>query len=252
MEWGVASGRMADSYYHPDLSLVHHRGFGFHADLCAPGILSLLEPVRANRGLVLELGCGSGLLTRHLVEAGLRVIASDASEAMLELAADHAEGAEDFQQIVMPDDPLPSVDAVVATGHPMNYLPSREAIERALIAVGRALNPDGVLAVDLCDLEWGRDRKDSPPLARVGEDWALFTEFAMPSPDRFDRSMTTFLRSEDGTWRRDHEVHKNILIDTSTVPALLSGYGVDAEVRTSFGDEELPTGLIALVGRRRA
>ena len=49
-----------EPYYRRDLALVHHRGFGFHADDCAPGILALLEPVRARDGLVVELGCGSG------------------------------------------------------------------------------------------------------------------------------------------------------------------------------------------------
>ena len=53
-------------YYRRDLALVHHRGFGFHADACAPGILTLLEPVREREGLVVEIGCGSGLLTRYL------------------------------------------------------------------------------------------------------------------------------------------------------------------------------------------
>jgi hypothetical protein len=63
-------GRRArpEPYYRHDLALVHHLGYGFHADACAPGILALLEPVRAREGLVLELGCGSGPLTRHLVE----------------------------------------------------------------------------------------------------------------------------------------------------------------------------------------
>ena len=74
---------IADPYYRPDLALVHHLGFGFHAEACAPGILALLETVRERGGVVLELGCGSGLLTRHLVEAGHRVIATDASPAML-------------------------------------------------------------------------------------------------------------------------------------------------------------------------
>ena len=32
-------------YYRTDLALVHHLGFGSHADACAPGILALLEPV---------------------------------------------------------------------------------------------------------------------------------------------------------------------------------------------------------------
>lgn len=75
---------MDEPYFQHDLALIHHRGFGFHAGMCAPGILHLLEPVRDRGGLVLEIGCGSGLLTRHLVDAGHRVLATDASPAMLE------------------------------------------------------------------------------------------------------------------------------------------------------------------------
>ena len=69
-------------YYRADLALIHHLGFGFHADLCAPGILAILESVRERHGQVVEVGCGSGLLTRYLVGAGHRVVATDASEAL--------------------------------------------------------------------------------------------------------------------------------------------------------------------------
>ena len=43
-------------YYRHDLALVHHRGYAFHADACAPGIAALLASVRERDGLVLELG----------------------------------------------------------------------------------------------------------------------------------------------------------------------------------------------------
>ena len=56
----------ADTYGH-DLALVHDRGYGHHAVNCAPGILDLLAPVLERDGVVLELGCGSGLLTRELL-----------------------------------------------------------------------------------------------------------------------------------------------------------------------------------------
>ena len=101
-------------YYRPDLALVHHLGFGFHAEACAPGILALLESVRERGGLVVEVGCGSGLLTRHLIDAGHRVIATDASPAMVGLARGYATGVEDLQVLVLPDDPLPEADAVVS------------------------------------------------------------------------------------------------------------------------------------------
>ncbi|MEY2476602.1 MAG: hypothetical protein QOG87_1917 [Actinomycetota bacterium] len=239
-----------EPYYRDDLALVHHLGFGFHADAVAPGILALLEPVRERDGVVLELGCGSGLLTRHLVEAGHRVIATDASPAMLALAKETAPGAEDVRVLVMPDDPMPEVDAVVSVGHPISYLPTAEAMDRAWIAAADALRPGGVLAIDVCDRRWGELRNDLDVHARVGDDWAIITNYSVPTPDRFVREMTTFLRNADGTWRRDDERHDNVLVDTSLIPALLADHGVDATAGPSFGTETNPDGLVCVVGRK--
>jgi SAM-dependent methyltransferase len=237
------------SYYRRDLAVVHHRGFGFHADRTAPAILDVLRPVREHGGLVVELGCGSGLLTRHLTEAGHRVVATDASPAMLELAREHAPDAE-IRELRLPDDPIPQADAVVSVGHVLSYLPDEKALDRALVAAAEALRPGGVLVLDLCDLAWGESRRNAPAQVHEGDGWLLVSRFAVPTPDRFVREMTTFTRTEDGTWRRDDERHDNVLIDTSRVPALLAEHGVEAEIRSEFGTEPLPTGLVFVVGQR--
>jgi SAM-dependent methyltransferase len=239
-----------EPYYRRDLARVHHLGYGFHADACAPGILALLEPIRDRDGLVLELGCGSGLLTRHLVDAGHRVIATDASPAMLDLAREVAAGAESVRRLALPDDPLPACDAIVSVGHVLSYLPDEVAVERALVAVAAALRPGGVLALDLCDLRWGEARRNDRSQGRVGEDWAVIARFSVPRPNLFVREITTFLRNEDGTWRRDDERHENVLLDTSALPGVLATHGVVAHVATSFGEEELPEGLVTIVGRK--
>ncbi len=239
-------------YYREDLAYVHDRGFGFHADNCAPGLLALLEPVRERRGLVLEIGCGSGLLTKYLVGAGHRVIATDASPAMLDLTRGAVAGAERIETLVLPDDPVPAVDAVVGVGHALNYLPDAGAVRRALVRLAGALRPGGLLALDLCDLEWGAARTGAVAQGRAGDDWAIVTRFSRPTPERFDREMTTFVRQPDGSYRRDDEVHRNVLIDTATVPALLRGHGLTATVGTSFADDErpLPTGLKSIIAGR--
>jgi SAM-dependent methyltransferase len=237
-------------YYRDDLALVHHLGFGFHADLCAPGILALLEPVRQRDGVVLELGCGSGLLTRYLVDAGHRVIATDASPAMLDLTRRNVPEAEDIRQLVLPDDPLPKADAVVSIGHVLSYLDDEPSLDKALVAVAEALEPGGIMALDLEDLQWGDLRGDAPASGRVGDDWAIVLEYERPATNTFVRQMACFVKNDDGTWRRDDERHANVLTDTSRVPRLLGEHGVEAEVRASFGDEELPDGLAVIVGRR--
>lgn len=237
-------------HYRRDLALVHHLGFGFHADLCAPGILALLEPVRARDGLVVELGCGSGLLTKYLVDAGHRVVATDASPAMLEVARSYAPDAAEFHRLVLPDDLIPRADAVVSVGHALSYLPNEAAIDRAVIAAARALRPGGILAIDICDLEYGASRLGAQNRGWVDDDWALVTEFSVPSIDRFVRQMAIFTRNDDGTWRRDDERHDNVLIDTARLPSLVAPHGIDATVSSSFGDETLPIGLRTLIGRR--
>ena len=239
-------------YYRRDLALVHHRGFGAYARACAPGVLALLEPVRSRKGLVLELGCGSGVLTRELTAAGHRVIATDASPALLDLAREYAPAAEDLRLLVLPGDPLPQADAVVSVGHVLNYLPDEHAIDQALTAIARALRPGGLVAIDICDLAYGQARRGAPAAASVSDDWAIITEFSLPAPNQFVRRITTFVRGDDGSWRRDDETHHNVLIDTSGVPALLAAEGVQVRLASAFGTEQMPTGLRVLTGRRAA
>jgi SAM-dependent methyltransferase len=242
-------GLTDDVYYRRDLALVHHRAFGFHADRCAPGIRDLLEPVRRRNGVVVELGCGSGLLTRHLLDRGHNVIATDASPAMLDVAREHAAGA-DIRQLVLPDDPLPAADAIVSVGHVLSYLPDEAAIERALVAIARAVPPDGLFAIDICNVDYAEARPDAPGFGRVGDDWAIVTTYSRPSPGRFVRHITSFVRNDDDSWRRDDERHENVLTETSRVPGLLAEHGVDVTLTSSFGSETLPAGLHVLIGRR--
>ncbi len=239
------------TYYRRDLARVHHLGFGFHADRCAEGVLALLAPVRESGGLVVELGCGSGLLTRHLVDAGHRVLATDASPAMLALAREHVPEAE-IASLVLPEEPIPAADAIVSVGHVLSYLDDNDAVECALANAARALRPGGILAIDLCDLEWGTVRRDERPRGWAAEDWALVLETSTPSPDRYVRQMAIFTRNDDGSWHRDDERHDNVLVDTAALTGLLAREGVEASVGHSFGAEQLPPGLRTITGRRVA
>jgi SAM-dependent methyltransferase len=233
-------------YYQHDLALVHARGFAKHADRCAPGILDLLAPVRG--GLVLEVGCGAGALTRHLLAAGHRVIATDASAAMVELARSALDSDVDVRQLALPDDPLPAADAIVSVGHVISYLPDAASVDRALVALAGALRPGGVLAIDVCDLEFGRVRAGEDNIGRVGPDWAVITQFSAPAPDKFVRDITTFVPDGAGRWRRSSERHENVLVDTSLIPPLLRSHGVRATVGSAFGAAEMPLGLRTVTG----
>lgn len=239
-------------YYRADLARIHHEGFAMHAEAVAPGVLSILATVRDAGGLVLEIGCGSGLLTKHLVDAGHRVLATDASAAMVDLARRHAPGVEELRELRLPDDEVPPADAIVSVGHPLSYLDSEEQLDAALASLARALRPGGLIAFDICDLRWADARRGEGPRVWFGDDWVLITRTSLPDDRTFRREMTTFVRADGtDTWRRDDELHDNILVDTARLPAVLAAHGIEAEVRPAFGTEQLPVGLVAVVGARR-
>src|SRR5271165_2995313 len=136
---GGSATRQGEPYYRHDLALIHHLGFGFHAEACAPDIVRLLEPIRRRDGLVVEIGCGSGLLTAYLVDAGFQVIATDASDAMLNLARSHIPGTVEIRRLTLPDDPIPSADAIVGIGHALNYVDEESQVEDSLVEIATAL-----------------------------------------------------------------------------------------------------------------
>lgn len=239
-----------EPYYRADLARIHHQGFGFHADAVAPGILKLLEPVLERQGLVVEIGCGSGLLTKYLVDGGHRVLATDASEAMLNLARGYAPGAAGFAELRLPGDAIPAADAIVSVGHPVNYLDDEDQLFRAFDAMAAALRLSGLIAFDVCDLRWGEARHDQAPLVWDGDGWLLVTRTSQPGPAIYRRDMTMFTHDGDDLWRRDREVHDNVLMDTRRIPEAFARHGVDVEVRDAFGAEKLPEGLVAVVGSK--
>jgi SAM-dependent methyltransferase len=144
------------SYYKTDLAWVHHVGYSHHAERTGPGVVARLREAGLAPGAsVLDVGCGSGLLARQLRAAGFAVRGVDASPAMIELARDYEPGAK-FDVIRLPtglypgdDGALPESDAVVSTGHVLNYLDTRAQIAQALGELARAVRPGGLLAIDL-------------------------------------------------------------------------------------------------------
>ena len=231
--------------YGPGLSAIHHEAFGSHGDLCAPGILAELDPGCR----VLELGAGSGALTRHLVAAGHPVIATDASTDMLDLLAEAVPEAT-VGRLVLGDDGIVAADAIVSVGHTLSYLASEELILDVLAQCAAALEPGGLLLVDLLDRSYAETRSDLAPLHWEGDGGEMDVAFSLPAPDRFVRDISLTWTGPDGTVHDEHEVHPNVLVHAGLALEVLVDAGLVAEVRSSFGDEVLPPGFVVLHARR--
>lgn len=225
------------SYYQSELARIHHEAFSDYARSAAPGVLaSLGEPCG-----VVELGCGGGALTRPLLDAGHRVIATDASSAMLDLARQTVPEA-DIRFLKLPDNPIPPTDAVVAVGTVFNYLDSEVYIDRALLGAARA---GRILITDLLDLSYGDTRQEPVKYFHEGDGWKLWTVNSLETPDRVVRQMT--IETADGITK---EVHVNVLVDVAEIADKLRSEGLAVSTSSGFGYETLPPGFVVLEARR--
>ena len=95
------------SIYREDLSFVHDAGFGGFARAAAPHLLDLLRRRGIESGAVVDLGCGSGIWARELVDAGYEALGIDASAAMVRLARRRAPAARFRPRLALDDAPAP-------------------------------------------------------------------------------------------------------------------------------------------------
>ena len=80
---------MTDAY-HDDLAAIHDAGYGHFARAAGPVLLGELRRRGVRDGLVIDLGCGSGILAAELTAAGYDVLGFDLSPAMIALARKRA------------------------------------------------------------------------------------------------------------------------------------------------------------------
>lgn len=81
---------------------------------------------------------------------------------MLALAHDTVLDAEQFAQLVLPEDPIPACDAIVAVGHPFSYLADEQAIDRAFVPRPRRSTRTG--CSPLTFVTWSGEQLAETPL----------------------------------------------------------------------------------------
>lgn len=236
--------------YETDLAHVHATGFGGFAAGAMPAIVERLRS--ADVRTVVDVGCGAGVSTRALVDAGFDVLAVDPSAALLEIARRTAPAAR-FLQTSAYDVELPRCDAILAIGEPLSYHAAESDAEGLLRRfVGRAANalrPSGHLVFDLIVSE-------GPSLDAKGwtsgEDWVVLHETReVRAARRLTRTVETFRRIDDGTYRRAREVHEVRPFDEALVVSLVEDAGFDVETARSYGSHALLTRRVAFLATRR-
>jgi len=242
------------AWYGEDLAYIHDVG---HADFAldsAPGIKAILERSEIGRGPIVDLGCGTGLLARELVDNGYDVFGIDISEAMVEIARKKVPEAE-FRVGSLFEVEIPRCEAVTAISEVLNYLFDPESENLGLGRVFRrvydALTPGGVFVFDV--LGPGQ----VPPGTRakgfgMGEDWAVLSEREEDAGrGTMERRIVSFRRVGEH-YRRTDEVHRVRLYDPEELAAELERAGFRVRTMRAYGDLPLERGHTAFVAHKPA
>lgn len=239
-------------YYQDDLAYIHHVGFGGFARGAAPGVLAMLQDAGIRDGLVVDLGCGSGIWADVLTRHGYDVLGIDRAPAMVARARTTAPHAT-FVEASLHEAPLPPCRAVTALGEGIGYVdPDADAaglLDTLVRRVAAALAPGGLFVFDL--LLRGQGRQAAYRSWAAGDDWAVLVEVD-PADDgaRLRRNITTFREIGTG-YRRGAETHHVHRFTRAEVEAALRAAGFTVRALRRYGTHALAPGRMAFRARRR-
>ena len=214
-------------WYKEDLAFIHDVGFSDYALKSAPGLLDILAQNRIWGGLVVDLGCGSGLWARELAKAHYQVLGIDISESMIEIARTRVPNAEFRVESLFKAD-IPPCNVVTSIGECFNYLFDPDSDRKILLKlfhrIYSALTPGGVFIFDIAE----------PGQVEQGT---------------LTRRIITF-RKVGEYYRRDEEVHCQQLYQATVLAEELRQLGFQAEIMHSYGQYPLPKARAAIVARK--
>lgn len=235
--------------YAADLARIHHEGFAGPAASGAMELKRALDEADLRHGTVVDLGCGSGVLSRIMAGDGYRVFGVDYSEDMLRLARQHVPSGEFVHGSVL-DVPLPECVAVAAVGEIFCYAfderAGLDAFARTMKRIYDALVPGGLFIFDVA----GPGRVVPSPRTNCvdHENWTIVHR-ATEHGDTLTREIITFTRTGE-TYRRADERHVLRLYRPEDIMAALERVGFHATAIESYGAFMLGTGWHPFLARK--
>ncbi len=192
-------------------------------------IVRQLQQQGIEDGLVLELGCGTGRMTRLLAQSGYDMIGVDASEEMLCIAREHeSEGILYLAQDMREFELYGTVRAVVSICDSMNYLLEESDLLQVFRLVNNYLDPGGIFLFDLNTDYKFRELMGTQTFSEHREQGCLVWDNYYDEEERLNEyALTIFLRQEQGLYRKYEETHYERSYELLQVTELLEQAGME-------------------------
>jgi SAM-dependent methyltransferase len=237
-------------WYKEDLAFIHDVGHSDFALKSAPGIFDILRGSGIHDGLIVDLGCGSGLWAEQLVKANYQVLGIDISEAMIDIARKRVPEAE-FRVESLFKANIPPCRAVTSISECFNYLfdsdNDNHALGRIFRRVYDALAPGGVFVFDIGEPGQVKQGVTAKGFTE-GDDWVVLVE-KKEVRKILTRRIVSF-RKAGKDYRRDTELHRQRLYKSTDIAKGLRRAGFRVRTIRSYGRHPLPKAHAAFIARK--
>jgi SAM-dependent methyltransferase len=194
-------------------------------------VQKLLKKNKIENGLVLELGCGTGSMTRRLADRGYDMIGIDYSEEMLAIARENS--SDDYNILYLCQDMRDfelygTVAAVVSVCDSMNYILSEDELRKVFRLVNNYLDPSGLFIFDL-DTEYAyREVLGDNTIAENREEGSFIWENTYYEDEMVNEvNLTLFLPEEEDLYRRYEETHYRKAYSIEGITRLIEEAGME-------------------------
>ncbi|MCU6763081.1 Glycine/sarcosine N-methyltransferase [uncultured Roseburia sp.] len=189
----------------------------------------ILKEHGINDGLVLDLGCGTGKITRFLSKKGYDMIGVDLSEEMLEVAGrQDTEGILYLQQDMREFELYGTVGAVVSVCDSVNYLLEEEELLTVFLLVNNYLDPGGIFVFDLNTIYKYSQVIGDAVICENREHASFIWENYFDEESSINEyALTLFIEEEAGLFRRYEEFHYQRAYELSKIEQLLKQAGLE-------------------------
>ena len=206
-------------------------------------VTGLLKEHGVEKGLVLDLGCGTGKLTRMLAGRGYDMIGVDRSGEMLELAAQQNEDGRILylQQDMREFELYGTVRAIVSICDSMNYLMEYEELVQVLRLDNNYLDPGGIFIFDMNTPYKYREVLGEQTIAENREEGSFIWENYFDEEQGINEyDLTLFIREEDGRYQKYEETHFQRAYDQQTIKKAIEEAGLKLAAIYEACEREAP------------
>ena len=196
-------------------------------------LISLLKEYQVTDGTVVELGCGTGKMTRLLADAGYDMVGVDNSAEMLEIAGERQEEEERNDILYLLQDMrelelFGNIRAIVSVCDSMNYILEPEDLKKVFELVKEYLAEDGVFIFDLNTVHKYRDLMGECTISENREESSFIWENYFDEDEMVNEyDLTLFIREEDGRFLKYEETHYQKAFEISEVLEAVKEAGME-------------------------